>query len=341
MRRRAYEVLIVLTLVVVVWLYAEAESLTEATLTGRITLEVDPRDAGAILVAADEREDRVAVSVRGPRGSVDRLERALEQTIALLPGMPGLPDTPGEHEARLREVFEQHPDLGATGAEIESVRPATVRYEVVRLVTRRAPIEPALRGVRTDGPVETEPATAEVRLPEPLARELGARLTVLAPLPEGFEPAAGPQRVDATLELPPSVASEPGVELLTERASLAFTAAGTTETRRLPTVPVQVMLPPVEMDRYRVEIDPETQFVAVTLTGPRAVLERLESGEGRLVGVIALSDREIARGVTEKPVRVLVLRDGAIEPLPETVSASAETETVRFAVTPRDEGPGG
>lgn len=319
---------------VVAWLFAEAESLGEATLWARVDI-VAPADR-LLVQARDGWDRRVLVELRGAKGELNQAKAALEQGIPMEPGVTaGVPAVDGEHTVRLAEVLGSYEGLVATGVTVESTSPINVRLRVIELTTVSLPIAVVIPGIAVEGEVTVTPARAEVRLPRSVADELGDDVMVQATLmPDvvAMLPRSGSASAQAALSLPESLRSVAEVRLLTQRAGLSFSVRTALTTATLP-VPVQVLLPSSEQAKWLVELEEPSQILNVSVRGPVEVVERLRSPEEGLVGVLALSSDELAGGIVSKTVGFAIVRGGVPGAVPETLTIEAEERTVRFRVT--------
>lgn len=331
-RIRTATVLLILALVI--WLFAESESLGDAEQTVRVEFGVSAEDRERLLVRTADFDGRLQVSFRGAQSSIQRARAALESNLRLEPGMPGIPDSDGRHTLRLIDVLREQPFMRATGVTIELVQPQQIIIEVEELIQRSFPIAPLLPGMEVEGEVSITPATAQVRLPRSVADAVPQETAVIARVTPagGRSLPPGPHTMNIRLALPDELANTRGVTLLTRSATLEFTVRSTLQTESFSSVPVQVLLPPIEMSDWRVILDEADQFVRVDISGPSELIERLRSGQLRLLAAFSLSDVELAGGVTSKPLRIMVLADGVPAPLPEGLTVISPARSARFTV---------
>lgn len=301
---------------VVAWLFAEAESLGEQSMWAQV--RVIAPDEMTMVETLDGWEGGVNVQLRGPQAALNMVKSRLAQVIEVTPGISNaLPGTEGRQVVRLIDLLGGVEEIADSGVTIVSTSPISVSYRVTRLVDVSLPIEVSLEGVQVEGEVTTTPATASVRLPSALQVSAAEGASVigqvdadaLASLPDG-----GAVEIGVTLGLPESLAGERYVRLLTQRATVSFSVRSTLA-RESQTVPVQILLPSVEQDRWRVRLASGDEVLRVRLVGPSEAVRRITSGEARLVGVLALSSDDLAGGVTEKRVSFSVVREGVLGPV--------------------------
>lgn len=319
-----------------IWLYAEAESLTSVQEDARVTL-VSPGQDVVVRAASDEWHGAVRVTLEGPTSALARAPR----TFTLSPGAPGFALADGEQAVDLRTALRVDPQLARAGVTLIDVEPSTVRLRVTTLA-RMADVEVRadLSGVELSAPATVEPQRVVVVAPRATLdrlRALNGGAAVVA------KPAAAAllqvregvrQRVQARLSFPAEIDDadamiEPG------EASITLTARSRTESVTLDAVQVQVMMPPGEATRYRIDVAPDEQTVAnVTITGPRDVVERVRSGELRLIAVVSLSADDLTRRVEVKRLSFVAMRGEEPAALPPGVAFTAGQNAVRLQIRP-------
>ncbi|HBS28951.1 MAG TPA: hypothetical protein DEB06_05770 [Phycisphaerales bacterium] len=169
-----------------------------------------------------------------------------------------------------------------------------------------------------------------------------AHRVIARPTPQQLRslPPSGAARLqDVPLELPEALLGADST-LLDRGAAVEFTIRNRNATRDLTLVPVQVVLPPIETERWRVRVDEEDEFVTVSLAGPADALDAIASGTDRAVAVLALSSDDLEAMVTSKDISVFLLRGGVVTPLPAGVQATPSKRSVRFEVQPLPASPG-
>ncbi len=331
---------IVTVIAVTIWLFAEAESLGEATLLARIQFVAG--DAQDRLVRPVESADpTVAIDVRGSRGGIGRARDSLaSEPIRLAPGSPGVPATDGRHTVNLLNALLEYKPLAGQGLKVVSVRPQNVDIVVRELVTQGVPIEPRLAGAEAVGAIKVTPEVAQIRMPRSAWDALGDRLRLQARLTEeqvSRLPGGGVARVEARLERPPELAGVDDVTLLTSTAALEFTVKNRSATITVPVVPVQLVVPPIETERWGVTIQPEDQILSAEISGPSEIVERIKGPSERLIAVLALSSDELESGLKSKEVSFALLRAGVLSPLPDSIRLTPSKAVVGFTVERRQE----
>jgi hypothetical protein len=332
--------LLVTLLAVVFWLFAEAESLGQYTGLTRIRF-ITGDSAERLVRPADGFDGSVTIDMTGTKAAVARASQALAGGIALEPGMTGLPTTEGRHSINLLQALQAHPTLREVGAQITSVRPQVVDVIVTELTTQQVPIDAALPGVEVVGGVKVTPERATVRLPKAAWELSRDTLRITARLSEAQVrgvPSSGAVRLDARLEPPESIVALPGFTMVESSAMLDFIVRSRAITERLTSVPVQVVLPPIEVGRWRVEIDEPDRFLEVQASGSTDRVERLRKKEDAVIAVVSLSSDDLAAMVQSRPVTLMVLRQGAMS-VPADLELSAAKQTIALKIIREPEVP--
>lgn len=215
--------LLVSAITLLVWLWAEAESLTSSQATPRVELsaavDLDARVVEAGWMGA------ARVKLRGSRSAVNAAERLLAAPLVLATGIGGVPATPGSHALDLRDCLRQHPEVRKLGIAIDEVEPTILRIVIDEMATRVLPARLALGWLEADGPVKIEPPTIAVRLPKALAASMD---------PSSFVPVAldadarmrlredEAVSVPARVLLPEALAGTPGVSMQPASVTATF-----------------------------------------------------------------------------------------------------------------------
>jgi len=321
-----------------VWLFAEAESLGEASLS-EVSVRLSSASPDRLVTTPPEWRGRVSVDLRGSRQAIEEARISLVEGIRLTPGMAGVPDGGGTVD--LLSAIGNVPKIVESGVEVISVTPIRTEIRVRDMVTVDAPIRAELAGVRVAGGVDVAPPMAQVRLPEDVYETLIEELEIsCVPAPEAIDalPESGPASLTGRLVLPPELRGVPGVGILEPQpptARLEFAVFSTITTADLDIVPVQVSMPSIEVNEWRVALSAENAAISATITGPRSLIQEIAdvSTGRRLVAILYLRSDELNIGITSKSVSFgLIGPDGSLVALPESVSVEPSTETVRFTI---------
>jgi hypothetical protein len=331
---------IVSILAIIVWLFAESESLTEAEVPSRVDIAVGEVNRDKLLVRpVDFPEGRVTIEMRGSQAALNRASQLLQTPIRLTAGAPrGIPAIAGTHAVRTLDFVKAWPELAATGVTVDYVTPPQIRVEVqeLRIVTLTPTAQTT--GIAIDGEVRFSPAEVSVRMPSTLADAPTRPVSVIIPItPTDQTQRLGPGAQELTLpvQLPEGLRGLPGVALISPEIKARFTVVDTNITERFTAVPVHVLAPPIELRDWIVEIAPEDAILQVDVRGPRAAIDQLKSNRLSLVAVVSLRDVDFSSDATKKQLRFMVLRDGATTPLPAGVEVLSEKTEVTLRATRR------
>ncbi len=330
-----------------IWLWAEAESLSTQTLTPRIefvapdeNLLVRVLDAASAGPGADNAfSGTVRVRLQGATTAMDRAQRYLVTTLKLVPGVGMVPSVPGEYAVDLRDAIRQQPDIRQLGVTVLETEPSTVCVIIDSVVTLTLPVKPVVTGVELDGEPSLEAGTAIVRLPKSAADRLKdvKSLSVLAtPEPDALARLRddAPQTVQARFTLPEAITSAVkeaagSAALATvspQRAPMVLRLKSKSEAITIKSMPVWISMPYTEGARWDIEIlDPFIQDV--TITGPRDQVRALLETDGRLKATVSLSSDDLEKRISSKQVIFAFL--------PTPLSFSAAQTTVRLKISER------
>lgn len=321
--------LLVTGVAALIWLFAEARSLSERTLEVQVSFTSPPTAAVEIEGQETSWTGSVRMRLEGSRAALDEAAASLTDGVPLPLGSEGVPNSPGEQVVDLRDALRANPPLDRAGVTIAAVEPPTVTLRIEPLVTEEAPVQVALPGVETSGEPTVSPVTASLTLPRRLAESLEETeqgLTVVAqPSASAVAglPAGGPHTIEVRLTPPPSLAGERFVRIEPRTATVTFTVRSRTDSIVLPSTPVWPALPPTDLNRWRVTLDP--MFLNnVRITGPGEVIERIRRGELRAIAYLPLSTEELEQGVEAKAPAFLSL--------PDSVTVEGGDEPVRLTI---------
>lgn len=323
----------ILIVSVLIWLFAEAQSVSESDVDVRLSVH-SPAGSG-LFVSVDDPAwtGRASVRLQGARAALDEASRQLADGVPLFVGGAGIAAEPGRQIVDLRSTLMANPPLDRADVTIASVEPRTLELRIDELT--RVPnvsVRVDLPGVQTVGDIQVEPPTVALVIPNRVREAFGARLNslaVVATLPPSVLraiPEGGPHKFDARLVLPDVLEGEPAARIEPQSVSITFRVQSTTESLTIPSVPVWPMAPPTEINRWSIEVDP-ILLREVQLSGPSDVIQRIRSGDLRVIATVQLSSDELEQGITSKaPI---------IVGLPDSVRVESRLEPVRLTITPR------
>ncbi len=336
MKERAANILLVVVVTLLIWLYLEAESLTASQQEVRITFVAGEADM-LVRTVGEEWRGVATVRVEGSQAALSRMPRTFEIPI----GSPGVPAVEGEHVIDLKVPLRANRQIQRAGVNLIDVVPQTMRLRLEAVaVLENVEIRPDLGGIEPAEPPVIQPAVASVRGPraaiDRLTNIVGGPHVVARVRPGAATnlPDGRPVTIRAPLELPGAVGAE-SIQITPREVEVGFTIRARSASTTLPSAPVQLITPPAESGRFRVEINADDAFVqTVFVTGPSDLVEQVRTGVLRVVALLWLSSDDLERGVDSKAVTFGVLRDGQVIGTPAGLSIRAEDAVVRFTVTP-------
>ncbi len=332
---RIKTILTVTIIAVILWLFAEAESLSSYSAITRVHF-VAGEGTSRTVRAGEGFAGSVNVDVEGSRAALEKAKEILAGGVRLELGKPGVPFTDGTHSVNLLEAIQAYPSLTQAGVQVVAVSPQNVSIRIVELETRQTPVDALTPGVQVVGSVRVTPETVAVRLPRSEWEAMTSPLRLTAQLTEEQVrqlPSSGVARVEARVTAP-SVGT--GFEPFsggTPTVSLEFTVKNRNASATFSAAPVQVILPPIEAGTWRVEVDQQDQFLSLEVSGPSEIIERLQAAGNPVIAIVALSSDELEKGVTSKEVAFGQLRGGVLSALPDTVRVTAPKTSVRLKVS--------
>ncbi len=298
-------ILVVTIVTVLIWIWAEGESLSTKSLTTSVLFMTETD--GMVVNVGGSFDGIVSVKLEGATLGMETAERVLlPGPLEFKPGEGPIPREPGTVAVSLLSAIRQHPAIASTGVTVLSVSPEQIELEIVELDTAVLPLRLVLpNGVRAVIEPTLEPASVQVTGPRAEIDKLrGSTLAVT--LPEDRLRALPPGQARAlrgVISLPPEAGVTPATVRLSESQFSASIALASNRAQVvLPTVPVWVLLPPTQMDgRWQVELlDP---FLAdVTVEGPADLIDRIKTGATTVRARVELTTDDLESGVTSESV---------------------------------------
>lgn len=299
-------ILLVSFVTVLIWVFAEGESIKQKELRLDLVLGAEPgADRVLAVVEGQGWRDRVDVVVEGATASIERAEAAAKKSLRLAPGDPGVPTEPGEHLLDIRTILRENAIFREAGITILRTEPAAVRIETDFLISRPAQITVELEDGELDGPAELKPSGVEVKVPSRFAPMLPEEPRVLVRLDRtqlaGVVP--GRRQVFPDIRARPAagLAGIPGLRIEPPHVELAVRLKSRTATITLPSVPVLIRIAPGEINNWEVTIADADRFISnVRVSGPSDLIAQVSRGELRIVAVVPLSFEDLERGIAAK-----------------------------------------
>jgi hypothetical protein len=342
--RKARGVGLVTIVAILIWAFAEAESLRATDVVMDVTFEAET--AGRRVVdladpdptAAEGRPAgspalvRATLQVEGSAASVDAaVRRARRGPVRIAPGMPGLSAAPGTHQVRLREALLAHPDVRALGVDIKKSDPEIVRVTVDEITTRDLRVV-ARTPEGVEGLPEVKPSLVKVSLPSRVASLLPSDAVAFVRVDDRTFAALAPGRKETVgglrVQLPAEVAGAAHVRIDPPTAEVSLTVGTRQASVRLPSVPVHLRIAPAELAKFDVEIpESDRALLDVTVTGPVELIRQIEDKTLPVVGFVPLSFEELERLISSK--------DAVFNGLPTPLKFEVANRTVRLKITRR------
>lgn len=337
MLKQGPTILVVTLVTLVIWLFAEGENIRRDSLVATVQI-VPPANSNMVAwVQGDAPWDgRVSISASGATIGIDNLRARLRQPVLLTPGMDGFSSTPGDHALDLRTLLRALPELRETGVSIEETEPRTIIAHADVLETIELPIKVEVAAAELDGAPEPNPARVSMQIPSLARSRLTPDTSLIARI--GPDLIAGIVRgrretIQAVpIELPQELQGVRGYKLAVPSARVALTLRERTATEVIPSVPVQIRIAPVQLDRWRVTIPESDQFLRdVRITGPSEEIDRIRRGDLRVIAMVTLSAQELASRITSKAA--------TFSELPTSLQFQVEDPIVALSITPVPESP--
>lgn len=327
--RRLQNLGLITLITLLIWLYAEAQNVrVESTellvrlpaVVGQSTV-IDPVEARQpITITVELRGNSARISqLRATLGALGVVELPVEP--ADLPqndtGVGSLNLRPLLQRAHLSPQSGTGPRLSDLGVSIDTIEPAAINVRVDTLQEKTLDVVFRPEGVQIDSAsLKIDPAQVVLILPQSLVEQYASSPDVfkleatvpqvkLADLPQGVN-----QTVNAQINIPEVLRSE-HTKLKTKSVDVTFTIASQTETHDVGTVPVWLLAPPSELQRYRVTLDEDSRVLNdVTITGPHQLINQLRAPETKLrvVGRIELTADDLDKAITSAPVSHLEIQ---------------------------------
>jgi hypothetical protein len=337
MPRNLGAIVITTIVAVLVWLFAESESLRSREVTAEVSLTTDGQGDRLVTLGVNPGwTGRVALTLTGPAGTLERVERRLREGVRLTAGMPGVPAEVGTRTVNLREALRNLPLVRESGVTVSRADPAELVVEVdsLRQVEARVVIDAG--EAELDGVPEASPPVVLLRGPGRALDRIaaaGREPTVTARV----EPASlrnlvpGRRETIARVPLRPPAELEgvPGTRIEPASAEVQLTLRSRMAQVELPAVPVGVWLSASEMARFEVVVRPEDQFIRnVRVSGPSDLIAQVRSGELKVAATVMLGFEELEHGITSK--------DAVFNLLPTPLRVEADSRLVRFTIRRRE-----
>ncbi len=340
---KARTYILVTIVAVLVWLFAEGESLRVYQSEVDVSLESGSESRLLEVVEGQGWTGRVRVHLEGSAANIDTLRDRLTQAVRLSAAAGQIEVEEGrEQPVDLREALRRSNPFEASGVTIKQVEPRSVMIILDRLVERPARVRVITPDRAGDAEVRAIPAQANLRIPSRLIDALPPEPEVVARLPAEAVAGAVPgqaTRVGAVpLSLPESLAALRGVELRPRTVAVEFTLRTATAWRTIDSVPVHIREPVEFRDHYRIELaDRSDAFLTnVNVSGPAALVNQIGAGGVQPIAEIELLPGAIEQALAEADPAEMLQRPRIIG-LPPGVTVSEQMPLIRLRVSRRAE----
>lgn len=331
---RVKTITIVTLVTLLVWVFAEAESLQRREIRFDIMFVSDqPGDRAIQVLETPEFRGSVIVGFSGNASSFAAAE-ALAQSgpLRLSIGNPAIPATPGENLVVMREALRASTLVRGLGLTVERVEPSGVRVRIDEVVTRDVRLGVNAGDAELEGTPEIKPPTVRLTVPRTLEHELIGLTELRARVrPEDLSRLVAGRREtvpSAPVELPQALRDQRAVRVEPASVSVSLTLRTRQSTIELTGVPVLVRLAPGELGRWDISIPEQDRFLAkVRVSGPADLVEQVKRGELRVAAYISLTFDELERGITQKEV--------SFADLPGLLRVESESRLVRVSIKRR------
>jgi hypothetical protein len=319
-----YSVVAIVTIVLWVWANNATTETREVYSLVTISLPTSMQETGELV--SPRAPFTASVTCAGPEAALDQAERKLAE-VRLVAGEDGLPDGLTTTDLPLESALQAILDRASINARIRSIGSEVPKLEVQMLSRIPMRVVPVLEGARVEGEPVVAPALADLFLPSSLQEQASRiRLEALVDPAEIAGKESGRRHtLSATIRavLEGGEVLTEGVRVIPPTAEVAFTLASRTVTATLasdttsaPGIPVQLALPPRDLDRYSVALDPMQSFLRnVVVSGSPEAIDQVNQGRAKIIAFVQLSSDDLDRaalagGTIEKPISLWQLPPG-------------------------------
>jgi hypothetical protein len=328
-------VLVVTVIAVLIWLFAEGETIQPVTKTVAIEF-VAPNATLAVEVNGEPAENRtqeVDINLQVSRSNRSKIEEFLQGQQAIR--IEVRPTNNGDPEQIIDLKNELSTSaLAERGAYIQSTDPPTTAVRLIELRTISLPIEPLLGELELSEEAPTfSPAQTQVTLPKDLADLAQAKGLSLSAMMNELDASSFVEDLQyvrkVKLTLPAELASP--YAKFNPNTEVTFLVLKRTSDLTLKQVQVRVAISDLWTGKYQIQIDPD-RFIEVQLRGPAEVIDRIDKSNELVWALLKLNSDDLTQGEHQAPLYILVPEGVTVvspEPLQTmidyTVSLTAQT----------------
>lgn len=303
---------IVTVIAVLVWLYAEGENVVTESAT--ITVQFV---SGPEVLVEPTTLNNVSIKFESSTSKLADVRAAATRPIKV----NVIPDPQNrDQQVNLRDRLQDSTafsELRVVITEVDPARP-TVRVELLKTRNDVEIIVPPQSDLDLVGPPLVNPAKVAVQVPEGYTRPADGgtplvdldKLVLAVRLSDIKDLAAAPKGVPLTREVPVTLPDNlrlyPNITITPPRVTVTLTIRKQTATGKVPSVPIRVIMPIVEANKYEVIPEPNQSFLPedVELSGPRDVIDKIVAKELPLSADLRLSSAELDQGITSKLLEI-------------------------------------
>lgn len=328
-RDRLLRFLVVTIVTVVLWVWANNATTATREIVSTVSTSLPAELRESRELRSPSEAFVISAIVAGPVAALDEAQRRLDE-VRLIVGQDGLPDGASENDFPIERALQRTLDAAGIDARVRSIQGLVPPLEVVALARVPLQLVPLVSadGVRLEGQPVVEPTTIDALMPADLLERAGqfsVQAVISAAQVAGKE--GGRRYTEPTSELrivgEPGVEVPPSVRLLQPKANVSFTIAAravnatvASDSSSAPGIPVQVALPPKDLDRYTVTIDAKDSFLRnVVVNATPEMVEQISKGGAKIIAFVQLSSDDLDRAILsdgrlEKPVTLWQLPPG-------------------------------
>ena len=314
--------LVVAVVTVLIWLYAEANTLSEESLSATIKF------VGAPDLYIEQPDNfRATLTYLSPTGQRSAVQTLAQKTFELRIHDDPHSDDP-QQNVLLKERLAGYDPLKKLGVTIKAVQPPSMAIKVHRLVTKTLAIRVVGADVQFSSEPSTNPSEAIVKLPAKTLRKF-EHLTLETRLPRGLGVGVSADTRECEIELTPELRNTlPGnyrPEVNPPTTTVTFTVKDLNESETL-FIPVWILLPPDAVGKYSTKIDGMT--IPIKLKGPSDVIERIKADPTKVEVYVRLDADQLHDGAQQGELAA----EHSVVRVPPDVEVIGPRESIRIEI---------
>ena len=317
----------VVPLTMLVWLYAEREQLDERSIDVPITVKSDRPDRFVALANASERVSEI--DIKGTRSRIEQARQALANRQGLQIVVPAQLDLGPQVPLPAMEAIAADPVFADDGSPCPPARPNTLTAPGRRdcVGNRTPPADPPGDRLAPRRPGRLDPPAVKVSGPKRVLTNPDAPVEVMAEItPQMLPKVAGTQEISAVpirLKVP-----NEQVTLTPSAVKARVKLRSSTVSYVINSVPVFTYGPPALFDRYRVSFPNGSFLSRVTVVGPQDEINRISSGEFMPKAMLEIQQQDARERLPRSPSLYIL-------PPNVTVSDEDKNRTITFELVDR------